>query len=94
MYKNNGGINFTNVSIESNVGRKWARTLAGDYDNDGDLDLFVGATIGSSKFFQNIGDGTFQDITNLTGIHVNDQVQCSCLILIQMDILIFIWPFV
>ena len=80
LYKNNGGINFTNVSIESNVGQEMeARTaIAGDYDNDGDLDLFIGATIGSSKFFQNNGDGTFQDITNLTGIHVNDQVRgCS-----------------
>ncbi len=80
LYKNNGGINFTNVSIESNVGQEMeARTaIAGDYDNDGDLDLFIGATIGSSKFFQNNGDGTFQDITNLTGINVNDQVRgCS-----------------
>jgi len=80
LYKNNGGINFTNASIESNIGQEMeARTaIAGDYDNDGDLDLFIGATIGSSKFFQNNGDGTFQDITNLTGIYVNDQVRgCS-----------------
>ena len=50
LYKNNGGIDFTNVSIESNIGHQMeARTaIAGDYDNDGDLDLFIGATIGAS----------------------------------------------
>ena len=80
LYKNNGGIDFTNVSIESNIGHQMeARTaIAGDYDNDGDLDLFIGATIGASKFFQNNGNGTFQDITSLTGININDQVRgCS-----------------
>ena len=80
LYKNNGEVNFTNVSIESNIGHQMeARTaIAGDYDNDGDLDLFIGATIGASKFFQNNGNGTFQDITSLTGININDQVRgCS-----------------
>ena len=80
LYKNNGEVNFTNVSIESNIGHQMeARTaIAGDYDNDGDLDLFIGATIGTSKFFQNNGNGTFQDITSLTGININDQVRgCS-----------------
>ena len=52
LYKNNGNMNFIDVSIESNIGQEMeARTaVAGDYDNDGDLDLFIGATIGSSKF--------------------------------------------
>ena len=69
LYKNDGNMNFIDVSTESNIGQEMeARTaVAGDYDNDGDLDLFIGATIGSSKFFQNNGNGTFQDVTNLTG---------------------------
>ena len=80
LYKNDGNMNFIDVSIESNIGQEMeARTaVAGDYDNDGDLDLFIGATIGLSKFFQNNGNGTFQDITSLTGININDQVRgCS-----------------
>ena len=80
LYKNNGEMNFSNVSIESNIGQEMeARTaVAGDYDNDGDLDVFIGATIGSSKFFRNNGDGSFQDITILTGIDIGDQVRgCS-----------------
>ncbi|MBA65768.1 MAG: hypothetical protein CMG55_08210 [Candidatus Marinimicrobia bacterium] len=77
LYENSGGMNFTDVSIESNLGVVMeARTaVAGDYDNDGDLDLFIGATIGESKFFRNNGNGTFQDITNLTGINISEQVR-------------------
>ena len=76
LYENDGSMNFTNVSIESGLGQEMeARTsVAGDYDNDGDLDLFIGATIGSSKFFRNNGNSTFQEITNLTGINISNQV--------------------
>ncbi|MAV70230.1 MAG: hypothetical protein CMG04_05620 [Candidatus Marinimicrobia bacterium] len=80
LYRNQGDMIFSDVSFESNIGMMMeARTaVAGDYDNDGDLDIFVGATLGSSVFFQNNGDGTFQDITTLVGINVQDQVRgCS-----------------
>ena len=33
---------------------------AGDYDNDGDIDLYVGRE-GSDVLFRNNGDGTFTD---------------------------------
>ncbi len=80
LYRNQGGMTFSDVSFESNIGMMMeARTaVAGDYDNDGDLDVFIGASIGSSVFFQNNGDGTFQNITSLVGINVQDQVRgCS-----------------
>ena len=36
----------------------------GDYDNDGDLDLYVGRYfMKQNKFFRNDGDGTFSDVT-------------------------------
>ncbi len=80
LYRNQGDMTFSDVSFESNIGMMMeARTaVAGDYDNDGDFDVFVGASLGSSIFFQNNGDGTFQDITSLVGISVQDQVRgCS-----------------
>ena len=80
LYRNQGDMTFSDVSFESNIGMMMeARTaVAGDYDNDGDFDVFIGASIGSSVFFQNNGDGTFQNITSLVGINVEDQVRgCS-----------------
>jgi hypothetical protein len=35
----------------------------GDYDNDGDMDVFVGASSGAHKLMRNNGDGTFDDVT-------------------------------
>ena len=39
----------------------------GDYDSDGDLDLYV-TNYGPNRFFQNEGDGRFTDITDSAGV--------------------------
>ena len=39
---------------------------AADYDNDGDLDLYV-TNFGRNTFYQNRGDGTFVDVTEKAG---------------------------
>jgi hypothetical protein len=42
-----------------------------DFDNDGDMDVFIGAlntTNGNSKLMQNNGDGTFTDTTSGSGV--------------------------
>jgi hypothetical protein len=39
----------------------------GDYDNDGDLDLFITA-FGADTLFRNNGDGTFSDVTKDAGV--------------------------
>ena len=39
---------------------------AADYDNDGDLDLYV-TNFGRNTFYQNQGDGTFEDVTEKAG---------------------------
>jgi hypothetical protein len=40
---------------------------AADYDNDGDVDLFVNA-LGPDRLFRNRGDGTFEDVTRAAGV--------------------------
>ena len=39
----------------------------GDYDNDGDDDLFV-TGLGSTVLYRNRGDGTFEDVTTTAGV--------------------------
>src|SRR5437867_13172690 len=40
---------------------------AGDYDNDGDEDLYV-TNFGASILYRNNGDGTFTDVTDQAGV--------------------------
>ena len=72
LLKNNGDGTFTNVSRQAGIFRLVnGRAIAwGDYDNDGDLDLFIsrGADIAVRQtFYRNNGDGTFTDVTDEAG---------------------------
>ena len=62
LYQNNGDGTFTKITtgdIVTDMGNSWT-TSWGDYDNDGDLDLFVGNNSNELNFFYiNNGDGTF-----------------------------------
>jgi hypothetical protein len=40
----------------------------GDYDNDGDMDVFVGASSGAHKLMRNNGNGSFDDVTSGAGV--------------------------
>jgi hypothetical protein len=76
LHRNNGDGTFTDVSVESNLRdplQTWSAAWA-DFDNDGDMDVIVGAssfTDGGHKFMRNNGDGTFTDITEGSGWDTN-----------------------
>ncbi len=68
LYKNNGDETFTQITNSAlvqeakySIGATWA-----DYDNDGDMDVFVPATSGqSNSLFRNNGAGAFEKMTNV-----------------------------
>jgi hypothetical protein len=72
LHQNNGDGTFTNVAPDLGLNdplQTWSSAW-GDFDNDGDFDVFIGASSfsdGSHKLLQNNGDGTFTDITAVTG---------------------------
>lgn len=72
LYHNQGNGAFSDVSAASGANdTRFSHSAAwGDYDNDGDLDLFV-ANYGQSGLFRNNGDGTFNDVAEDEGIYVN-----------------------
>ena len=69
LYRNNGDGTFANVTEKAGVGnRHWGMGVAaGDYDNDGWVDLFV-CNYGSNTLYRNNGNGTFRDVTATAGV--------------------------
>lgn len=76
LYRNNGDKTFTNVAVQAGVNcttfgsQDGLGAGFGDYDLDGDLDLFVAGFANNndgSKLFRNNGDETFTDVTDLIG---------------------------
>ena len=63
-----GRWQFTDVSTaaRADVPLYGMGLAVGDYDNDGDFDLYM-TDIGDSEFLENQGDGTFVNITRETG---------------------------
>ena len=73
LYRNNGDGTFTDVSIDSGLDKcvNGFVVAAGDYDNDGFVDLFVtrsGFYVGNTTLYHNNGDGTFTDVSARAGI--------------------------
>lgn len=69
LYKNLGNGAFRDVTIKAGVGDSgWSGGIAtADYDNDGDVDLFV-TNEGANVLLRNNGDGTFSDVTIAAGL--------------------------
>jgi len=73
LFRNNGDGTFTDVSTGSGLDRcvYGFGLAAGDYDNDGKVDLFVtglGFFNGQGILFRNNGDATFTDVTKEAGL--------------------------
>jgi hypothetical protein len=73
LYRNNRDGTFTDVTQKAGVGLVgWGQGVcAGDYDNDGFVDLFV-TFWGHDVLLHNNGDGTFTDVTRKAGLWHDD----------------------
>jgi len=65
-----GAMRFTDATADSGLGgTSYGMGVAtGDYDNDGDTDLYVTA-LGPNTLYRNNGNGTFTDVTADAGVN-------------------------
>jgi hypothetical protein len=65
LYRNDGNFHFTDVTKEAGI-NETGLTLGvawGDYDNDGNIDLYVANDFGRDALLRNNGNGTFTDVS-------------------------------
>ena len=69
LYRNNGDGTFTDVTKKAGVGDTgYGHGCAvGDYNNDGQLDLYV-TNYGTNRLYRNNGDGTFTEVAESAGV--------------------------
>lgn len=69
LYRNKGDGTFEDVTVKAglNVTLYGIGACAGDFDNDGFIDLFV-TCVGKHRLFRNKGNGTFEDVTDKAGV--------------------------
>jgi len=69
LFRNEGGMKFTDVTEQAGVaGAGYSMgAAAGDYDNDGQVDLFV-AGVFRNTLYRNRGHGRFEDVTAQAGL--------------------------
>jgi len=75
LLRNNGDLTFTDVTLDAGLGDLHYPSQGGawgDYDLDGDLDLFLAnewcPAPAPSQLFRNNGDGTFTDVAAQAGV--------------------------
>src|SRR5262245_23848397 len=71
LFRNNRDGTFTDVTASAGVAnRGWGQgACTGDYDNDGDDDLYV-TNFGKNRLFRNDGRGRFEDVAAAAGLSV------------------------
>lgn len=79
LLRNNGDGTFTDVAAEAGFSdrhQSWSSAWA-DFDNDGDMDVMIGASSnsnGSHKLMRNNGDGTFTNVTAGSGFDIQSML--------------------
>ncbi len=71
LFRNNGDGTFTEVSREAGLAESAGTgmgTIACDYDNDGDTDLYIANDVMPNFLHQNNGAGKFEDVALVAGV--------------------------
>lgn len=75
LYRNNGDGTFFDVTAKAglyNPSGKGLGVVCGDYDNDGDPDIYVANDKTPNFLYKNNGDDTFTEVALLSGVGYNE----------------------
>ncbi|NLX57000.1 MAG: CRTAC1 family protein [Planctomycetaceae bacterium] len=87
LFRNNGDGTFTDVSEESGIAAHAGRTMGmvcGDFDNDGDTDIFICNDMMENFYWRNDGAGRFEEVAGAVGVaydfwgRANGSMGASC----------------
>jgi hypothetical protein len=70
LFTNNGDGTYTDTAPAQGLDdsmQTWSSAW-GDYDNDGDMDTYIGASSGVSKLLRNDSNGVFVEVTAASGV--------------------------
>jgi hypothetical protein len=69
LFRNRGNGTFQDVTAQSGLQHRnyGMGACAGDYDNDGRVDLYV-TNVGPNTLYRNAGNGSFTDVTRAAGV--------------------------
>ena len=69
LYHNNKDGTFTDVTAQAGLGVEMygIGVAVGDYDNDGNIDIYI-TCVGPNHLFRNLGGGKFVDMTKTAGV--------------------------
>lgn len=74
LYRNDGDGRFSDVTVATGLNATFGNGLGvawGDFDEDGDIDLYVANDGTANQLWRNNGDGTFTDIALESGCALN-----------------------
>jgi hypothetical protein len=80
LYRNQGQGTYADVTAGSglDIPLYALGCCVGDYDNDGDEDVYVSCAVGSGRLFRNEGGGRFRDVTPQAGVGNQGRFGTSC----------------
>ena len=79
LLRNNPDGTFTDVTTESGLGEPINSTSSrwADFDNDGWLDVFVLSELQGNRLYRNRRDGTFENVTQSSGVEDDARYYCK-----------------
>jgi len=72
LYRNNGDGTFSDLTaasgIRTDIGMFGLGVATADYDEDGDIDIYVANDATPNQLYRNRGDGTFDEVGAMSGV--------------------------